>query len=365
MERVYTADSFQISNPNDLTKIEKLWKSIDCGKDMTVFQTYEWNRLLIEEFYDSPKEVRLFSKVKIYVGRNKSNEHNAIIIPLIIQNHTNLYRRKGIYLLGHGSYSDYLNAVYLEFNSSVFEVLIQKIRSDYRGMKFYFQFLLSNTDCNEYLRGKYSIYSKTAVVGIDVSQKSDEYMKKLSKSTRQNLRTAFNRMNKDGYEYIFDVYGPVSDTKMLSALRDIHMNRLIKKNTESQSANDNEKVAKTVIKKYIRRIRLKTREYNELNNNIVLKAMQTLSNSCLVVVRLNNEFAGYIYGLKEEHTIRIIQNCVEEKFYRYSPMFKGIFDFLIKCCEDENIMSVDFTRGDEDYKIKLGGEIQYVNNYII
>ncbi len=106
-------------------------------------------------------------------------------------------------------------------------------------------------------------------------------------------------------------------------------------------------------------VRIKYRTNREKNNNIISESMKVMDNSCLVICYLNNDIAGYLYGLIDRDTIRIMQNCVKEDYKFYSPMFRGAYDFILMQYDNDDIKIVDFTRGNEQYKYNLGGvEIQ-------
>ena len=106
----------------------------------------------------------------------------------------------------------------------------------------------------------------------------------------------------------------------------------------------------------------------ELNKMGRMKAiLQRMNNSIFVIVKLNDVTVGYLYGLMDNRAIRVMQNCFKMEYAFYSPLFRGTYDFLIKQIQNEskNVMQIDFTRGDEPYKYKLGGVEMQLHNYII
>ena len=66
--------------------------------------------------------------------------------------------------------------------------------------------------------------------------------------------------------------------------------------------------------------------------------------------------SNYYYYTPVSYT-HLMQNCFKMEYAFYSPLFRGTYDFLIKQIQNEskNVMQIDFTRGDEPYKYKLGG----------
>lgn len=122
----------------------------------------------------------------------------------------------------------------------------------------------------------------------------------------------------------------------------------------------------TLYKSIISYIKLKLLLYREKNNNIVEASMQNMENSFAVIVKLQDEIVGYIYGLREKRgVIRILQNCVNEDYKFYSPMFRGIYDYISDNCGNCDINDIDFTRGDEEYKYKLGGKEVKLYSFVI
>ena len=346
-----------INQIEDFDKIRDKWIVSEKGNDMTVFQSYEWNKLLYSE-WGNYKYNRIFSKIEIFIAEK---DGDWMIVPVLVQEHSSalkvgIGRKAGIYLLGYGSYSDYLNAIYNKFSDELFTELLQMISKRHPSLNVYFTNIREDTGTYRYLSKKNKIENTTISVYVDIPESGEEFNKTLSKHTRQNLRTALNRMNKDNMEYEWYVKGTIDDTKTRNILSTMHMNRMRTKNYDK--SNLKHRVTSW--------IRLQLILYSEKHNNIVLKSMATMENSFTLMIKLNGMIVGYIYGLKEcNGTIRIMQNCIDEKYFFYSPMFRGIYDFIMENCCDNKINKLDFTRGDEEYKYKLGGKEIRLYDFII
>ena len=200
-----------------------------------------------------------------------------------------------------------------------------------------------------------SDYDTVCAVAIETNVGADEYTKQLSKSTRQNLRTALNRMNKAGLNYRYTVIKGPLPVELSDELIALHGKRVVHKNADNSNL-------KKRISSFIRQRKV---SYQEHNNNIVKDAMLSLDNSVTVIVYLNDKVAGYLYGVDDRGTIRIMHNCFDEEYAFYSPMFRGSYDFIIECCNNPDIKCVDFTRGKEEYKYKLGGKEMELHTYKI
>lgn len=346
-----------ISEIKDFEECKELWNELEKGCEMTVYQSFEWNYLLVQEQLNLFMS-KFFSKIIIYFVWDEER-HIKAILPLIYQRIGNITkwfgRKKGIYILGHGSYSDYLNAIYGEVDEEILELLINTIKVDFGHMMVHFTDLIEGTMFEKCLDSIGIEKQKSDItVAIKRSESAEEYTKNLSKHVRQNLRTSLNRMKKDGVEYRYQIiWGNVEDIGLLNELRELHIMRMSEKNNDKTD----------IIHKISSSIRIHYRKNKERNNNIVYESMKSMKNSVFVIVYLNDQISGYLYGLKENKVIRIMQNCFNSEYKFYSPMFRGAYDFIVSMYENEDIDSIDFTRGEETYKYQLSGEATILKNY--
>lgn len=337
-----------ISNEKDFEVLREKWVHLSQGKNMTYFQSYDWNVLLYRNWHNNLYN-RLFSKVIIY-------ESDNIIAPLIIQRFNvslgRLGRKAGIYFLGTDSYSDYIDFIYSDVNG--LDCLLEYIKKDNKRLHLFLKFISQDSLTNKYIPSRTKKYSDVCVY-IKIEDNIQNYNSKLSKHTRQNLRTAFNRMKKDGVQYEYEIKKkPLSDIE-IEELSKIHLDRVLNKN-KIDTSSIKRKISSTILY-----WRLK---YNEINNNIIKDAMKSQNNSFTLIVKLNKKVVGYLYGFVEESgVIRICQNCFNEEYKFYSPVFRACYDFICNCCGDNNYKEIDFTRGNEEYKYKLGGIERKIYSY--
>ena len=344
-----------IRNEGQMQKYSAAWQNLERGADMTVYQSFSWHCLLAKELLN---QNLLSLGAEIFIYSAVSNGAIKIIFPIIVQKFSNktrwFGRKKGIYFLGHNSWSDYNNMIYDQASDADFRMVINQIRNDFFGFRFVLTDILPNTKFAAFLkRNGATLYKFTSSVSVKSPISEDLYSVALSKHTRQNLRTCLNRMSKDGIRYSIAVSGIVLDDALLSELLNVHVERIAVKNTHDQDLFH-------MVSSFIRR-RIKC--YTELHNNIIWNSMKTMNNSVFVISYLNGEVAGYLYGLKDRNVVRIMQNCIREKYSFYSPMFRGAYDYIVSTANDPSIESVDFTRGNEPYKFQLGGSETLLENY--
>ena len=343
-----------IKSVKDFEALEGTWKQLENGKDMTAFQTYEWNRLLIEEFF-SLLYNRLFAEVKCYIVTE--NQKAVAILPVIIQKRNAKIvwwgRKKGAYILGEGSWSDYLNFIYKEPNTKAWELILKNL-----PRPFFATSLRSNTEMCHFLDARGDMCGQHPSVFIPLMSDAAEYLASLSKSVRQNLRTAANRMNKDALVYELRIEDGKLNASLATELVSMHYDRAKIKNQKQYKKN---------LHWISRNIRNSYKEYQNRQYNIIYHSMISNMAGVTVIVYLNGVPAGYMYGVRDFDAVRVMHNCINEEYKFYSPMFKGAYDFI---CEEINnkrysVTQIDFTRGNEGYKFQLGGEELFLNNYMI
>lgn len=344
-----------IKNIEDLYDLKGEWEDLEHGSDMTVYQTFNWNYLITRELLRS-----FFCNyyIKLIVYKLVINGKTKIIMPIIIQKHSNktkwFGRKKGLYLLGHASYSDYVNCVYNEATLEDFDELLSYVARRNIGMKFFIDDVIENTTFDGFLRRtNLNKLDNTVSVHVNLKSNEEDYTNGLSKHVRQNLRTSVNRMNRDGLRYRLEIVNRnIDDGVILDKLRQVHISRMKEKNM----------VKTDIIHLVSSYIRIWYRKYKEMHNNVIYNSMISMENSIFVIVYLDDTIAGYLYGLREDSYVRIMQNCFDEQYKFYSPMFRGAYEYILDCIT-KGIKIVDFTRGNESYKYQLCGEEMQLTHY--
>lgn len=176
----------------------------------------------------------------------------------------------------------------------------------------------------------------------------DDYFKTLSKSTRQNYRTAINRLNKDERTFSFKFYENVIPKDEIKKFLSDHEKRLKIRYLKNRSV-----LVEKALSPFRRLIYGKYRR-----DEIAALSMENGNRQILAVMTIDGKNAAYYYGLISESDIgskriNFFRVCVnDEDFGFYSPgMVLGIE--LIKKYQNEFAI-YDFTKGDEEYKYKLG-----------
>jgi hypothetical protein len=167
-------------------------------------------------------------------------------------------------------------------------------------------------------------------------------------------------MVRDSINYSLCVLRGKQDAQLAKKLDKIHAKRVEIKCKNERSKCD-----------YIHRI---SRYFMYINNlrsenkfNIVKESILSNNDSFLAIVYLNDGIAGYLYGLCDQKAVRIMQNCFDEQYKFYSPLFRGVYDVIAHEADSDvkEFALIDFTRGGEEYKYKLGGQEITLNYFVI
>lgn len=350
-----------IKSDRDLMKFKDKWKKLEKGEDMTAFQSFEWNVLLVEQWL-SFRYNRLLSD--IYIAEVIDNSDTVMLIPLVVQKVSLgikwLGRKKGVYFLGIESWSDYLNAVYSSCDDEMFDYAFEEILKAFPGLNISLNCVRDDTFLSRWCQKKGLYDNETKSVYVSLPESVEEYNNRLSKSTKQNLRTALNRMDKGGYRYDVSVCGNINDNEAINELCDIHARRVRVKNKRNKEKLDR-------IHYYSNMLRSRYVEWHDRKYDIVRNSMSRMTDSVLVMVRMNDDIVGYLYGLMDDRAIRIMQNCFKMEYAFYSPLFRGTYDFILEEISKgaHGVKEIDFTRGDESYKYKLNGKEMLLHNYVL
>ena len=321
-----------------LDEIREEWIALQTGNEMTMFQSFQWYQMLQDHYI--PIDTREFESVYAVV---ESDGKPCMIAPLwIVKKTFRILNQKGIYLLGRCSFSDYLNLIYQNFNECAFDYLISDLSQRY-GVKYcVFENFRDSTSIYHNIIAKYKIYrnSEYPCVGFCLPSSVEEYHKLLSKNSRQNLRTANNRLKKNGRSLTFYFDDHQIDRNRCLEVRE---SKLIAKYNEFP-----------LIFKYkyrlLNRFRYHFPSVNPISYYLEGKVMTAYDDK-------RNLRAFFNYGYDPDgKCIRVMAAGTDLDFAYYSPGILLMYNFILKSIQEGKIKEIDFTRGDEKYKFSLGGQ---------
>ncbi len=311
----------------------------EMSEEMSIFQSAEMQRCFFANslMYAVPKHMKPCTLVCF------DDNVPVLIFPLLI-------RGSKAELAGHANGMCELSPIYFKDSE--------------KKLKLYLKFLLDTSNCDEYILTRirdssqfchilndgiagYDILAKGKDnVLIDFSCGHDAWLQSLGKSVRQNLRTAYNRLEKDGKTFRVEVSrGEQLSHSFMNKLLDIYIKR------HDERYNVKTSALKSI---YLRYFDFSTRAL--------------LENSCAVhiYIYIYGEVAGFCSGYIDRDTFVVPRLSIDNDFSRYSPGYLLISE-AIKWFETHNssVRVIDLSEGAEKYKLDLGGTVYKKIDYTI
>lgn len=327
---------------SNINHIKNDWISIERIGSLGIYQSYEFNRIY---YYGrayssiSLKNPRVIKNRKCVFVVGYDNGQAVCIAPLIVNNYPN----RTVYLLGHGTNAGTLDYIYYDqkFVIPTFD-FCKKL---FDGYDFEFIFVNENSPLVEVMN--VTEVFENYVVSMNSFQ---EHYLTLSKHSKQNLRTSYNRLIKDDCK--FDIQISSCGTKQIY--------KLLKKNMVVYDKRRKEWVGDENIKSMgisnKRSLFSNLRYYIRTKRDIVLSGMLNMSCAEMATLYINDKIAAFFVGFWERGTssIHIPRLAINSDFYRYSPGIIMISEYL-----KSQTKSINFNlgRGSEKYKSDLGGKL--------
>ena len=340
---MYSIDYYK---KEQFSQLQKDWERLQKGPDMTMYQSYAWYKMLNKQYV--PEDTKQYISVYAVI---KNDGIPVLIAPLWIILHTfKLVNKKGVYILGRSSWSDYLNFIYDEFDCDAVNHLLNNITSQFKVKRFYIESLKENAQTFKFFRQD----KKTTELGVGISvafklpKTQDDYKSILSKNTRQNIRTAHNRQNKDGINIrvLFDDKN--IDRDKCWAIREERFHIKFKKISPLK------KLKYAIMRKL-------TFQFKSF------LPFYTFPDGHFLTTYDGNVLCSFFYYLlDEEHRqILVLAAGVNSDYSKYSPGFVSLFDLINYHISIGDVDTIDFGVGDEKYKYSLGGRQQSINGIIV
>lgn len=304
---------------------------------LTYCQTYQWN-LQIYKYWEE-KEIRKAVIGKFEYYKVTDDNEVKIIAPLCLRNNE-------AYIIGKGCGQNYYDFVYGE-NLEEKYVYKLMVYLKNKGINIiHIPLIRSESDLCKILLKPNNIFKIDKKNSCVVNMKFDfddydSYFKSLSKSTRQNIRTAYNRLRKDDIDYKVNV-----EEKKISETR---AKELMNFYVRRHSLDLNNCCLKEKIIQKARRFILGKWD----NNKVVFNSMINNDNHRLYSIYIEGNLAAYYYGLVyPENKISFKHVAINDDYKKYSPGMI-LANEIIKL-ENKRFKVFDFTTGRENYKYKLG-----------
>lgn len=171
----------------------------------------------------------------------------------------------------------------------------------------------------------------TSNAAITFPKDYDEYFKGLSKSVRQNIRTAYNRINADGLSIEFRLYKE----------HELPVDQVIDLYCQRHGQRYGVKTGR--LKKWF----LKSQSF-------ATRYYRFAPNAMTFILYIDKQPAAFLSGLSAGNRLVVPRLSIDDKFRRYSPGMLLVIETIKFLQQHSSIEVLDLSQGDEAYKYQLG-----------
>lgn len=244
---------------------------------------------------------------------------------------------------------DYVDFVYgngtEEQYSEVFRVLIDYLRSECSLKSLVWHFLDSRSRSWDYV-AKYSITDKMEICNSEINllyPTYEAYFSTLSKSVRQNVRTAYNRLRRNGHIVSYEIFcGALSDgDKEFVKCIDLYCRRQPKYRKVGWA-----------MRQYIKHCHYMSTSVNSPEHYYC-------------TLKIDGVVAGFMQGYMNPRrkAMEVPRLAIDEKFGWYSPGMILVNETIKWLIHTAGYEYLDLCRGCEKYKSDMGGEMYDTMNF--
>lgn len=317
----------------NIQQLADLWKQTEAVQVGDPFHSYDWE-CLVAKYASSKKQLFLVIDQRC-------------IFPFEIHR-----KEKRIVFCGEDSSSDYLGPAFASISAEDIRQCVDYLRKKYPGFRLEMNRICPWNPCYAELEALAASpeweKSLHPCVHVDLDS-SKPFYDTLSKHTRQNYRTAVNRISKQELPVTV-----VYEERTLTAAEADSLFRLYVTRRDDVYSGSGQK--------------LRYRIHHVIRTVLPLKAGRDVLSVyaqnhpvCFGKIEIAGEIAAFFLGIRSEGTIAVCRVATNKDYYEYSPglvMFVKLLDEI-----KDNTRVFDLTRGTESYKFQLGGTEHPIYNY--
>jgi len=331
--------------------LEVIWKKLYASNpELSPYQSFEFQSIIGKGWTDKRPWIGL--QLMEFTLLVTDNEIPIAIAPFVIKK--NRDKNIDVYLRGAFSSAAHLDFIYGELWSfCVFKAIIDYVNSMHPSCNFHFGRVFEKSLTNAYIKTYFSLteqeYSSEKCAAILLPSNFDDYIGKLGKKTRQNIRTSYNRLERDGFKHkLVTYYNSNIPTGQYVKMLMLYTTLLERKNNISG-------FFRLLLKPFI----FVGKHFNPMS-----KALRTIPRGFHSLLYINGKIAACFWGLMcNDRRLILSRFSVDHKFGWYSPGGMMIVELVKELIEKHDILRIDqldLARGTENYKFVYGA-VEYLN----
>ncbi len=332
-------------------ELSQIWKGLYKNNPyMTAYQSYEFLTITGKGWSDKRPWVLLGLREKNYILYKKGEA--IAIAPLLVRRCKNVYY---VYFRGTYTSAGHLDFLYRpDWNYSDFEYLLNWIKGSLGETKFFLDRVseksISISFIRKYFQPNENQIKMSKCVSIPIKDNYNNYFNSLSKSIRQNIRTSYNRLNRNDTKMDVVVYFNTSiayEYNVQQEILKLYCKRMARKNVRGGPLQH-------IVGSLLRIAK---------SRNPMLKAMNGISFGFHALLYIDNNLAAFCRGfLCNDNRIIIPQFSIDSTYGWFSPgglLINETIKKLIEKQDEPKIKEFDLSRGAEKYKYAYGGVTHY------
>lgn len=338
-----------------LPRLRFIWNTLyKANRQLSVFQSYDF---MYELWKNSPvywlmnKEWPIF-----YLVRDKGKP--CLIAPLCRKSNGTFE------IMGNKNGCEYCDLIYAEGAELRRYVgkLLEYLNSSISFVRVKEESLLYKTFVDE---SNMKPIGDDKCTNIFLPNSYEEYYKGLSSSMRQNLRTAFNRLKREGHDVRVRVITPEGKCVSwgydeMEAVQQDSVTYHVAQETETTATEDFDQMLALYYQRHAERYgenTSKMKMWYVKHLNFVTKSLQKLHSAMNVMLYIDNELAAFMGGFSNQGDGGYVvpRLSIQGTYGFYSPgmlLVNETARYLIDRTDKRNL---DLSLGTESYKVKMGG----------
>lgn len=256
-----------------------------------------------------------------------------------------------VFLLGDFSAVGCCDLIYRpDATAAQFDAVIGVLKERYPGYGLKFNKVNESSALCAWLLEKAGSVSQSECVAIRLGDDYDAYYKSLSKNARQNIRTAYNRMNRDEKRLEFRI---VQGTDRLTKEQKDEMIRVYC--TRMHDKFGDELPAYPVM------------YFMQRYCNPIVRSLNTLDAQFHALLYIDGELAAFLSGFRNQAGSQIVvpRLSMNGKFDFYDPGIVLLRETAEYLCREYPNTTLDLSRGNEKYKYAMGGKTHYNHSFVL
>lgn len=279
----------------------------------------------------------LLARIPVFYYAEDEEHEIVLIAPMSYSLVTRKYNTLGD--IGQCGIADFLYHQKLSASEQK-KILLSLV--EYIGTEFRLSKIPSGSITIAALEGKCRTVAKRDNVIIPLEENYHDNIARLSRSVRQNLRTAYNRLERDGKSYRLEVhYGNMSDARIMrKEILDCYEKRQ--------------------LVSYSRKMKWLRFEYHKIGMKYLRHDKFSLfgnDNAVQVALYIDGKVAGMYAGVlnHRKDCILVPRLAINMDYKFYSPGYVMLCESFKYFLSNSTVRNIDLSVGAEQYKLDLGG----------